>query len=112
MRSLMVNSRWIEKSRLKVVGPERILRPTLPNVPVRAVVKASVVNHLLTRCPSGPLVSDGFEITSARSLPTPLSESSSPEVMVKGNPLCQFKIPVGCHPPITARCKALSLGEG
>ena len=45
MRSLMGNMRWIEKSRLNVAGPERILRPTLPNVPAAAVLKASVVNR-------------------------------------------------------------------
>src|SRR5437868_305164 len=103
MRSLMANSRWIEKSRLKVGGPERMLRPALPNVPVAAVLKDSVVNHFLTRSPSGPLVNDGLEITSARSLPTPLSESSPPDVIDRGNPLCQFKMPVVCHPPTSAR---------
>src|SRR5437868_649974 len=112
MRSLIANSRWIEKSRLKVDGPVRRLRPALPNVPVAAVLKDSVVNHLLIRCPSAPLVSDGFEITSAWSLPTPLRESSSPDVMFRGNPLCQFKMPVVCHPPTRARRTAFSFGEG
>ena len=44
-----------------------------------AVVNDSVENHLRICCPFDPLVSDGLDFTSARSLPTPLSESSSPD---------------------------------
>src|SRR5215813_5418312 len=93
-RSLITNNRWIAKSKLNVPGPGRMLRPELSNVPGAAVLNDDVVNHWVIRCPSGPLVRDGLAITSARSLPTPLSASSSPAVIVNGNPLCQFQMPL------------------
>src|SRR4051794_3976638 len=80
-----------------------MFRPAFPNVPSFATLNDSVVNHFWIRSACEPLVSDGFETTSAWSLPMVVSEVSSPETMFSGKPLCQFQIPVVSHPPRIGR---------
>src|SRR5215831_6110827 len=55
-RSRIVKTLWAEKSMLKVLGPIRILRPALPEVPSLADVKEEVTNHCAMRSFREPLV--------------------------------------------------------
>src|SRR5262245_40456059 len=64
-RSVIRKFLCAEKSMLNVPGPRRIFRPALPKVPSCATLKDSVVNHLEIRSACDPLVSEGFETTSA-----------------------------------------------
>src|SRR4051794_40516914 len=89
-----------------------MFRPAFPNVPTAFVLNDSVVNHFAMRSALAPLVKDGFETTSAISFPMPVSELSSPEVMVSGNPLWTLSMPVVCQPPSRAFRAGFSFGDG
>src|SRR5438093_808628 len=102
-RSLIGKFFCAEKSTLNVRGPIRMLRPALPKVPGALVRNDSVVNHFRIRPPREPLVSDGLDTTSARSLPMEVFELSSPDEIVSGKPLCQFQMPDVCQFP--NRCR-------
>src|SRR3954454_25265324 len=99
-----------EKSRLHVPGPVRIFRPAVPYVPGALTPNAPVVNHLAILSPREPEVREGWDTTSARSLPTKLPALSTPEVTESGKPDCQFQMPEVCQPPKTWR--SAPEGEG
>src|SRR5215472_7793244 len=81
--------------------------PPVPNVPIAFGLNAAVLNHFAIRScllrPSGKLHPP---ITSAVSLPMPVSELSSPDNTLSGAPLMAFTIELTCQPPSIHRCQA------
>src|SRR5215472_13420133 len=79
--------------------------PPLPNVPIAFGLNAAVLNHFAIRsCLLRPSGNCHAPITSAVSLPMPVSELSSPDNTLSGPPLIAFTIELNCQPPSAHRC--------
>src|SRR5260370_23051246 len=115
-RSVMLVSLISPRSVSKKRGPRRMFLPELPKVPVTFGPNREVLKNFWISCacerPLSMVWLKLVPVKSARSLPTPLKELSTPLKTENGNPLCQVVIDVNSQPFRTRGSGPCNFGPG